>query len=281
MRLLICGSRGSTPAPGPDFLRYGGSTSCLAVSHGTEAPRLLLDAGTGVQRLTPVFGDAPFQGTILLTHLHWDHTHGLPFFPSADRPDARVRLLMPAQGDAEAVLSRALSPPHFAIGPSGLRGEWSFDGLEPGEHRLEDFSILALEIPHKGGRTFGYRVSDGSGTLAYLPDHHPFAYGRGPDGFGEYHANALQLAAGVDLLLHDAQYSAAEFAARESFGHSAVPYAIGLAERTGARRLLLFHHAPQRSDEEIDALVSEARTANVEMAAAEEGALIELPIPVA
>jgi ribonuclease BN (tRNA processing enzyme) len=241
----------------------------------------LLDAGTGLPRLVAVMGDQPFRGSILLTHLHWDHTHGIPFFRSGDRPDASVRLLMPEQGDAEAVLSRAISPPHFAITPRDLRGEWSFGGIEEGEHELEGFHVLALEIPHKGGRTFGYRVSDGSSTIAYLPDHHPASLGPGPDGYGEYHQSALRLAANVDLLIHDGQYTAAEFPARSAYGHSAIPYAIGLAERAGAQRLLLFHHDPLRTDAEIDALVDEAQqVTRTPLAAAAEGGVVELPVAV-
>ena len=99
MRLLVCGVRGSTPAPGPEFVRYGGNTSCVAVlSDADEVPRLVLDAGTGLQRLSRELGGAPFVGTILLGHLHWDHTHGMPFFPAGNRKESSVRLLLPDQG---------------------------------------------------------------------------------------------------------------------------------------------------------------------------------------
>ena len=184
MRVLVCGVRGSTPAPGPEFVRYGGNTSCVAVlADSDELPRLVLDAGTGLQRLSRSLDGHPFRGSILLGHLHWDHTHGLPFFPSGDRPDSRVRVFVPSQGDPEEVLARAISPPHFPIRPSQLRGEWTFESLEPGTREVEGFSVTALEIPHKGGRTFGYRVSDGRATVAYLSDHSPIAYGPGPEGF--------------------------------------------------------------------------------------------------
>ena len=129
MRLTFCGVRGSTPAPGAEFVRYGGHTSCVAVTHdGAAAPTLILDAGTGVRRVTALLAGQPFTGTILLTHLHWDHVQGLPFFRAGDRDDARVTLLLPDQQDgtgAEEVLARAMSPPHFPIRPSELRGRWS------------------------------------------------------------------------------------------------------------------------------------------------------------
>lgn len=97
MRIHFCGVRGSTPAPGPDFVRYGGNTSCVAIARDGADPTLLLDAGTGMTRVTGLLGGRPYKGTILLGHLHWDHTQGLPFFQSGDHDEALVRLLLPAQ----------------------------------------------------------------------------------------------------------------------------------------------------------------------------------------
>ena len=276
MRVYICGVRGSTPAPGPEFVRYGGNTSCVAIARDGGPPTLVLDAGTGLQRLTQTLGGRPFRGSILLGHLHWDHTHGLPFFRSGDHPDAHVDLHMPAQGDPVAVLARVLSPPHFPIGPLDLRGEWGFHALEPGDHTIEGFAVTAREIPHKGGRTFGYRVSTGEVAIAYLSDHSPITLGPGPDGLGEYHDAALELARDVDLLLHDAQYTAAELPERAAFGHSAVEYAVGLAERAGARRLLLFHHDPPRTDDAVDEIVRSHQRPDVDVQAAAEGTVVDL-----
>src|SRR2546426_6042948 len=99
MQLVICGARGSTPAPGPEFVRYGGNTACVALARDGTPPPLVLDGRTGLTRLSKMLDGQPFQGTILLGHLHWDHTHGLPFFPAGDRPDARVRVLLPGDGN--------------------------------------------------------------------------------------------------------------------------------------------------------------------------------------
>jgi phosphoribosyl 1,2-cyclic phosphodiesterase len=285
VRVTFCGVRGSTPAPGAPFVRYGGHTSCVAVAREGEAPSLVLDAGTGIRNVSALVAPGghgasgvagAFKGAILLGHLHWDHTQGLPFFAAADRDDAEVDLYMPSQGDAEEVLSRFMSPPHFPIAPSGLRGHWQFSGLEAGEHCLAGFSVLAREIPHKGGRTFGYRVSDGKGTIAYLSDHCPTSAGPGPQGLGEYHEAALELARDCDVLVHDAQYTDAELAERASFGHSACGYAVGLAEAAGAARLLLYHHDPGRTDDEVDVIVASCAGASVPVAAAFEGMTIDL-----
>jgi phosphoribosyl 1,2-cyclic phosphodiesterase len=281
MRVDLCGVRGSTPAPGPEYLRYGGNTSCVAVGPDSGDPTLLLDAGTGLARVGGLLGGRPFRGTVLLGHLHWDHTHGLPFSSALDREDAVVRLLLPAQegGAAEQLLARAMSPPHFPIAPGQLRGRWTFECVEEGDAEVEGFAVRAREIPHKGGRTFGYRISDGHSTLAYLSDHGPSALGDGPDGFGPYHDAALDLADGVDVLLHDAQYTAAEFGARQDWGHSAVDYAVGLAQAAGARSLVLFHHDPRRTDDELDALGRALRGAPVPCTVAREGERLALPRP--
>lgn len=256
MRVHFLGVRGSTPAPGGDYVRYGGHTSCVAIAHDDQnTPSLILDAGTGIRRCTWLCGDGPFRGTILLGHLHWDHVHGLPFFRAGDRDDARVDLFLPAQGDGASaldVLARGMSPPHFPIRPDELRGEWTFHGLAPGEHQFEGFTVTSREIPHKGGRAYGYRVSDAHSTLTYMSDHCPSDLGPGPDGWGEYHPDALELARDTDVLIHDAQLVAEELAEYAFYGHSAAEYAVQLGLRAHAKRVVLFHHRPNRTDDELD-----------------------------
>lgn len=278
MRAHFCGVRGSTPAPGAEFTRVGGHTSCVAIGGDNGPPTLVLDAGTGLRRLSGLLDGGPFRGTILLSHLHWDHTHGLPFFAAGDRPDSSVRLLLPEQGhDPLALLARFMSPPHFPIRPDELRGDWTFDDLSEGPHELEGFTVLAREIPHKGGRTFGFRVSDGRTTLAYLSDHAPQALGPGPEGLGEYHEAARRLVEGADVLVHDGQYTAAELPARGHFGHAAAEYAAALAHACGVRRVLLFHHDPARTDSEVDALLAGVRAmASVPVDVAHEGDVVDV-----
>jgi phosphoribosyl 1,2-cyclic phosphodiesterase len=279
VRIVLCGVRGSTPASGREFVRVGGHTSCVALCRdGEDRPRLVLDAGTGLRAVTDLLSGAPFDGSILLGHLHWDHTQGLPFFRGGDHPAARTRVLLPAQGTpAIDLVSRFMSPPAFPIGPLDLRGAWSFESLEEGEREIEGFQLLAREIPHKGGRTFGYRVSDGLGTVTYLSDHGPYgAFGPGPDGWGPYHESATALCSGSDLLIHDAEHTAQELPAVASFGHSAADYAVGLAHRCGVPRVLLFHHDPSRTDDEVDAIERSLGSDTVRVEAAREGVTIEV-----
>ena len=257
-------------------MRYGGNTSCIGIGHPGQGPSLVLDAGTGLQRLSALQNGEPFKGSILLSHLHWDHTHGIPFFAAGDRQGAEITLMMPAQGDPANVLARVMSPPHFPIKPTELRGKWRFLGIQEGPRPVEGFDVIAREIPHKGGLTYGYRVSGDGATIAYLSDHSPIAFGPGPAGFGAYHPAAIALARSADLLIHDAQLIGPEFAAFAPFGHSAVEYAIGLAEAAGVKRLLLFHHDPTRTDDQIDAIVAAHRGTAISVEAAAEGTVIDL-----
>ena len=242
----------------------------MAIGAPDDPCSLVLDAGTGIRDLTRLLDGRPFDGAILLSHLHWDHTHGLPFFRAGDNPGARGTVYLPEQGDAVEVLARGMSPPHFPIRPDEMRGTWSFRGLEEGEHTIGCFQVLAREIPHKGGRTFGYRVSHGGRSLAYLPDHCPIVAGPGADGLGDLHEAALALADGVDLLIHDAQYWRAEYPERASFGHATPDYALALGEKAGVGQVVLFHHDPERSDEQITEYVA-GLTASVSFVPARQG----------
>jgi phosphoribosyl 1,2-cyclic phosphodiesterase len=277
VRAYFCGTRGSTPVSGASRARYGGRTSCVALSRDGRPPALVLDAGTGLTELSAVLDGAPFHGSVLLGHLHWDHTHGLPFFRSGMLDGHRVDVYLPEQDcDPEELLARAMAPPHFPIRPKELGPGWAFHNLEPGQHQIDGFSVLAAEIPHKGGRTFGYRVSAGSAAVAYLSDHSPLGAGPGPDGLGEYHPAAVALARGASVLVHDAQHTAAELPSLAFLGHSAVEYAVGLARHCGVGTLVLFHHDPGRTDAEIDAIAASVSGAGVRVIAAFDGMVLEV-----
>lgn len=286
MRVTFCGVRGSTPAPGAAFVRYGGQTSSVVVARDGAAPDLLLDAGTGLQNVSALLPDGVFRGTALLGHLHWDHTHGMPFFAGGFADGARVDVHIPAQGtpgqSAHDVLARGFSPPHFPIVPSQLGPGWTFSEVDDGLHRIEGYDVLVREIPHKGGRTVGFRVSDATASIAYLSDHSPTSVGPGPDGLGERHDAVLALATGVDLLVHDAQHVAAQFPGVGFLGHASVEYAVELAAEAEVGVLALYHHAPSRTDDEVDAILADARRlagGRVDVVAASEGLVIDLPTP--
>lgn len=275
MKVTLHGVRGSTPAPGPDFVRVGGHTSCVSVTlRGASSPSLVLDAGTGLTNLTRTLGASAYGGAIVLSHLHWDHVQGLPFFAAGDRSDADVAVYLPAQdcampeapGSAALLLRRAMSPPHFPIGPDGLAGRWRFEAADAGWLEAGGARILLADIPHKGGRTFGIRVEADGASVAYLPDHDPAA---DPE-------PGAKLARGADLLLHDAQFARSERAIASAYGHATVGDAVELAERAGVGRLVLIHHAPSRTDQAAhDLAVTAAATAPMPLTLGRESAAFE------
>jgi phosphoribosyl 1,2-cyclic phosphodiesterase len=213
----------------------------------------------------------PFQGTVLLSHLHWDHVHGIPFFAAGDRNDARTHVRLPAQNGRTGVelISGQMSPPAFPIRPEQLRGRWTFTATEDGVFEAEGFTVTAFDVAHRGGRTFGYRIDSAAASLGYVPDHAPQA-GVSPA--------VLKCLAEVDLLIHDSQFLPAEQALADDYGHSTVPAAVEFAERVGARRLALFHHGPQRTDDELDDIARAASlSTTLPVMAAREGLVLDLP----
>jgi ribonuclease BN (tRNA processing enzyme) len=246
VKLQLLGVRGSTAAPGAEFVRYGGHTSSIAVtSEGAAAPSLVLDAGTGLRALTAGLDGRAFDGSIVLSHLHWDHMQGLPFFVAGDRDDARVDLYVPGQDGRSGrdLLAQSFGPPAFPITPEGLRGAWGFHTLEGGVQQVESFEITAVDIAHKGGRTFGIRVEDERGSVAYLPDHAPAA------GISDALREMLH---GVDLLIHDAQFLEGERPLAVDYGHATVQDAIKLGKDCAVGGVVLFHHSPARTDAALD-----------------------------
>ena len=268
MRLTFLGVRGSTCAPGPDFVRYGGHTSCIAVTpRGGDKPILLLDAGTGIRSAPAMLHGDAFQGSILVSHLHWDHVQGLPFFPAGDRADAVVRMYVPAQDGRSGrdLLAQLMSPPGFPIEPEGLLGDWTFETLEPGPTTVEGFGVTAVEVEHKGGRTYGYVIEDDGYRVAYVPDHAPAV------GVSDELLEALN---DVDVLIHDAQFLEWERPRARDYGHATVDDAVHLGERVGARTVVLFHHGPHRTDDALDTMADVVPT-DLEVVTAREGLVLD------
>jgi ribonuclease BN (tRNA processing enzyme) len=275
VRIQLLGVRGSTPAPGADFVRYGGHTSCIAITReGGDRPSLVLDAGTGLRSLTALLGGEAFDGSILLSHLHWDHMQGLPFFTAGDRDAARVDLYLPAQDGKSGrdLLAQSFSPPSFPITPEGLRGAWTFHALDEGRHEVEGVSVTAVDIEHKGGRTFCLRLDDDHGSLAYLPDHAPAA------GMSDELRAVLT---GVDVLIHDAQFLEGERPLAVDYGHATVQDSIQLAQASNAGTVVLFHHSPVRRDDALDEIAAWAPklAGDLPVVVAREGQSIDVARP--
>ncbi len=258
MLVRLWGTRGSIPTPGPETTRYGGNTACVEV-RARDGSLLILDAGTGIRRWGTTIGPTVARVDILLTHLHLDHIMGLGFCAPLYRPGVEAHIWGPAsttQGLRER-LGRYLSPPLFPVRLTELPCRLVLhDVPRPEPAEIGSFRVASALVCHPGP-TVGYRISADGATLAYLPDHEP-ALGLRRFPLRPQWTSGFGLAEGVDLLIHDAQYSVAEYPARVGWGHSSTEHVIRLAELAGVRHLVPFHHDPARTDDELDRLYADA-----------------------
>lgn len=223
-----------------------------------DRPPIILDMGTGLR----VFGrthdnSVPFEGTVLLSHLHWDHVQGLPFFAPMHFPGAQMNIFGPKtiEQSLEDSFRVFMHPPFFPIELEALAGQFRFHELWNEQIDHNGVSILALSVPHTG-ETLGFRITTPEGTVAYIPDHQQPVHD-----ITQVADTVLELAGDVDLLIHDGQYTDEEFEQRTTWGHCTVDYAVQVAAQAGSKKLMLFHHDPAHSDDELDMLLQKARAA--------------------
>lgn len=275
VNITFWGVRGSTPCPCDANARYGGNTSCVSL----EAPGLdpiVFDLGTGLRFYGDVIDPAqPFRGLALVTHLHWDHIQGLPFFVPLHRPGASMEICGRCdEGPLHQAFEDFMKPPYFPVTPADLAGELVFTDVAEGELSWGRANILVRDVPHTG-TTCGYRVEVDGVSVAYVSDHQQ------PVDGGPISPAVLELCDGADLVIHDAQYEPAEFALKSDWGHCTVEFAVRVAAEAGAKRLALFHHDPSHGDDVVDRLRREAEgfavgTSLTEVMAAAEGLTVSL-----
>lgn len=249
MNLRLWGTRGSIAAAGSETVRYGGDTSSVEVV-SKNGDRLILDAGSGIRRLG-IELEGIDKIDILLSHLHMDHVQGLPFFVPLLDPASEVHIWGPVsttQGLRER-LSRYLSPPLFPIMVRDLANVFFHDFL-PGELDIGPVHVHADLVSHPGA-TLGYRLVDANSTLAYLPDHEPALGDTSFPGAPEW-TSGFDIAAGADVLIHDAQYTDSEYAHRVGWGHTSTTQLGHFAAMSGVKRLVTFHHEPSHTDTDLD-----------------------------
>lgn len=258
MNVTIWGSRGSLATPGAQTLEVGGNTSCVEVAaNGTS---IILDAGTGIRALGRRLADEGAREIhILLTHLHLDHIEGLGFFAPFYDPECRVEVWGPPSSvrTLRERVSRYLSSPLFPVEISDLPARIEFRDVPQGPWEVGSLRVSAHPVSHPG-TTLGYRVESDGAVLAFLPDHEP-GLGVDLDSLTEDWISGHAVAEGATLLLHDAQFTDAEYARHVGWGHSSVSQAVTFAHKADAAQVWLFHHDPVHTDADLERLCDQAR----------------------
>jgi phosphoribosyl 1,2-cyclic phosphodiesterase len=262
MRVTLFGTRGSLPAPGPKTVRYGGNTPAVEV-RGNDGTTLVLDAGTGIRGLGAQLMPGARRLDILLSHLHMDHVQGLGFFAPLYCPETEIHIWGPASSKypLSARLSRYLSPPLFPVHLRDLSNVTCHDVPRP-RFEIGPFQVDTALVCHPDP-TVGYRILWGNKILVYLPDHEPALTFDGNHWGEPEWTSGFDLAAGANLLIHDAQYTDEEYSCRVGWGHSTHRHALEFAGRVGAEKFVFFHHDPSHDDDTLDRLLHDAaRRAN-------------------
>ena len=273
IEVTFWGVRGSIAAPGEATTRYGGNTPCVAISSGEDS-LLVLDAGTGIRafgKWLTTHRPAARQVDILLSHVHWDHIQGLPFFKPLYDEGYRIDIRGPApEGRSlEDVLRQQMDPVVFPVPLELAAAEVTVEEIEPGRVTISSLTVETIRLQHPGV-TFGYRIQAGvdGPSLGYVTDNELGSGDQHRLGAGWYDGMVRTLQ-GVDVLVHDAMFTDAMRRERKGWGHSTPGEAVKLALACDAKRLVLFHYDPAHDDATLDLMVEEAR----ELAATQGSAL--------
>lgn len=258
--IRMWGARGSTPAPGGTTAGFGGNTSCVEIRVGTRS--LIFDAGTGIRvlgkNLLERGPEDPLDAHIFLTHFHWDHIQGFPFFAPLYQEGTCLTILGPEQQgvDIQSLFAGQMGPIYFPVPFHQVAAQTSFTHLPVGTWEEEDVKVHSFRMRHPSV-TFGYRVEAQGRSICYIPDNELVGgdYPTSPGWRGELE----RFVKGADVLFHDAMFTDDEYRNRVGWGHSTYRQALDLALTAGVKRLAFFHHDPDRTDVELDRIVSDYR----------------------
>lgn len=267
MRIKFWGVRGSTPTPQPENLRYGGNTSCVEVRAGEST--YIFDCGTGFRALGHALhhgsNGRPLSAHIFVSHFHWDHIQGIPFFTPLYENAANQFFFHSSNRtrSLQRVMEEQMAAPYFPVGLSEMKARRDFHNIDEGRFALDDMRVQAMWLNHPQG-CMGFRLESKDAVLVYATDNEP--------GNAVFDQNLRKLATGADILIYDSQYLPEEYAARKrGWGHSHWREAVNVVMESGAKELILFHHDPDHSDTCIDNVVKEARNYYPKVRAAAEG----------
>ncbi len=270
--------RGSIATPGATTVRYGGNTSCVEIRHGDEI--IILDAGTGLralgQSLLFEFKNKPLNLTLLLTHTHWDHIQGLPFFGPIYNPRCRLRILgcEGARKGLVAALTGQMESTYFPVPFDKLPSNIEIEELKDFNFAIGSVLVRAQRANHPGV-CVGYRLFTPDGLIVFFPDTEPRT--------GGLDRVLIDFVRDADVLILDSQYDRAEYKKHIGWGHGCVDDSVAVAIQAGVKQLFLFHHDPDHDDRHMDGLVQHARKlvakrkAKLKVSAAQEGLVIQLP----
>lgn len=273
LSLRFWGVRGSIPSPGPETVEYGGNTSCLELRVGNES--LVLDAGSGIRRLGLALAheldQTSINTTILISHTHWDHIQGLPFFRPAYHPASQIHVLGApgTRAKLRAALGNQMDPIQFPVPLESLAGIAAIEEFATDSTTLGSFVVRTIRLNHPGGCN-GFRVTAAGTSIGYLPDHEPYRSSMSsPDPIvaaaaSRAEAELLRFIDGCELLILDSQYDRTEYPSHIGWGHGCLDDSVALALAARVGSLVLFHHDPDHDDRRIDSMVDQARRQVIE-----------------
>jgi phosphoribosyl 1,2-cyclic phosphodiesterase len=272
MRFVFRGTRGSLASPGPDTVKYGGNTTCIEV-RSDAGELIVLDGGTGIRSLGNELSTImPIVCHIFISHTHWDHIQGLPFFLPLFVPGNTVTLYGPpdplTMTGIEAVLAKQMEYPHFPVRVAELKADITYETLSDGQVVDLGFATVSTLLMNHPALDFGCKVTCDGKTLFFTGDHEPFfnIYEPGDEDYGEYDRIVAErnrvladFIRGVDVFIADAQYTEDEYARRRGWGHSTFERTLALAREAGVGKVYLTHHETGRTDAQVDAILAGLR----------------------